>query len=247
MLELSFLGFKYARLIASGELGQTEVKQLKNNFSNVNLVSYQSQNLPGFQELNKKAVLINLPPSLEEIFSTFKDNTRNEINKTNKIEGLKFVWLDKNFKALHKLHKSFDLKRGWMPAPKIELEKSLVFSAYFKNKPISVVTCFTNDKVIRILELFSARYEKNQEYESPIIGYATRRVIYEICKYGKEQGFTMFDLGGINLEDPAKAGVAKFKQSFGGRVVDVYFYIYITRAFKILKNILKLFKLDIPS
>ncbi len=247
MFEVSFLGFKYTRRILSEELSEQKIQELKNAFSYIQLGSYKSLSLPGFTELTKKAVIIDLAPDIQQIFSTFKDNTRNEINRTYKIDGLRFVSLDANFNALHVLHRNFDLQRGWMPAPKAELKKSLIFTAYLNDKPISVITCFNNDTTLRILELFSARYNTNEKEYTAIVGYATRRLVYEVCKFGKEHGFSTFDLGGINLDDPAKAGVAKFKQSFGGTITDVYFYLYTTPAFAVLKKIVKLFKIDIPA
>ncbi len=50
----------------------------------------------------------------------------------------------------------------------------------------------------------------------------------------------MFDLGGIT-DDPAKAGIREFKQSFGGDEVDMYMYRYATPAFASVKKIVNLF------
>lgn len=246
MLEVSFFGFKYARLIASNGTMERPPEELKKKFSYVQIQSYTQLLMPGFVELKKNAIIINLAPSLEEISKTFRDTTRNEINRTYKIDDLQFIVGDSNFQPLHFLHRSFDIKRGWMPAPQEELEKSLIFSAYYKGKPVSIITCFHNDTVLRVLELFSARYDSTKE-ENAIIGYATRRLIYEICKYGKEHGYIKLDLGGVNLDDSAKAGITRFKQSFNGSLVDVYTYLYSTHAFNMFKKMLKVFKIDISS
>jgi hypothetical protein len=247
MFQVTYWGFRYARLIAESKDQEKKIEALKKSHSYIQVGSYQLLTLPGFLELQKKAVSIDLTPPIETIFKHFKDTSRNEINRTYKIEGLRFVPEDTNYTELQKLHRSFDLKRGWMPAPQAELKESLVFSAYFKDTPISVITCFSGTQTLRILELFSARYDTTPECTPALISYATRRLVYEICTYAKKKGYTSFDLGGINLEDPSKAGVAQFKQSFGGTIIDVYFYLYTTPAFRIFKKILTFFRIDIPA
>ena len=73
-----------------------------------------------------------------------------------------------------------------------------------------------------------------------LISFSTRRLVWEICKYGKENDYFGFDLGSINLVDSNKASIAQFKNSFGGKIVDEYLYIYKSKIFKFFERVVKL-------
>jgi lipid II:glycine glycyltransferase (peptidoglycan interpeptide bridge formation enzyme) len=75
--------------------------------------------------------------------------------------------------------------------------------------------------------------------------YASRALIWKVCKWGKAHGRSMLDLGGINYTDASKAGIREFKQSFGGIEVDIGIYRYATRLFLALKRGLTLFNKNI--
>ncbi|MDP2947297.1 MAG: hypothetical protein Q8N88_04215 [Nanoarchaeota archaeon] len=72
-----------------------------------------------------------------------------------------------------------------------------------------------------------------------MISIATRRLVYEVCKYGKEHNYKLFDLGSMpaDLKDKKKAGIAAFKGSFGGTLEDEYTYTYKSKLYKFFEKL----------
>lgn len=237
MIKISFLGFKYARLILEN-LKFSQIEELKKRYSYLYIVAYKKTNLKNFEVLSKRTPIIDLTKDIKEIFRKFNATTRNEIRKTKKDENLKFIALDQNFDQIYKLYKNLERTQGRTPIPIQEIKKSKIFSAYFKGELISSISCYDHNKILRIGQIFSLRM-KNEEKEFKNTSWTTRRSMFEICKYGKKNGYKKLDLGIVNLTDPAKAGVAKFKQSFGGDIIDTYIYRYESKIFKPLRRILK--------
>lgn len=191
--------------------------------------------LNNIEYLKKITPIIDLKNSVDNIFKKFRTNTRRGINQTFKIENLKFINLDKNYKEIYELNKNFEYSHGWKPTIIDEFINGYTFSAYYNNKIIAIISCNIDNNIIRVTNIASNRLENNNEYNK-IVGYATRRLVYEICKWGVENNSEFFDLGIINLLDPTKKGIASFKSSFGGEIVDTYIYRYKSKQFLNLKT-----------
>ena len=102
---------------------------------------------------------------------------------------------------------------------------------------IVTMSFYDNGEIIRAKHIASIRKEKAED--AKIVAHASRRLNWEVMKWGKSQGRKLFDLGGIT-DDPAKVGIREFKQSFGGDEVDVSIYRYATPLFALLKKTLPL-------
>lgn len=239
MLETSILGLKYARLVL-GDVNPQEIKKLKKKYSYIYLISYKKINLENFVVADKKTPTIDLTQNLDEIFRNFSASARNKIRKTKKIESLGFVSADGNFDESYKVYAHVKRKDGVIPEPKKELKHCTYFNAYLGNKIISSISCYDFDNILRVNTIVSLRKEMGGD--SRIVGYASTGLIWEICRYGKERGYKIVDLGIINLTDPSKSGIAQFKNSFGQNIVHTYIYRYETRLFKLVKKILGLAK-----
>jgi len=118
----------------------------------------------------------------------------------------------------------------------------LAFSAYYKGELISLILCFDSFPYLRARSICSKRLEINDKEKYKIISNSTRRLVYEICKYGKERHYRLFDLGSMpsNLKDKKKTGIAKFKGAFGGKLEDEYTYTYKSSLYKFFERLVKI-------
>jgi len=236
----SILCFKYVRLILA-DINFDEIEKLKKKYSYIFFYLYNKKiDLEGFSITEKKTPIIDLSQSLDGIFRKFKKNTRNEIRKTEKIARLEFKNANNGIGQSFRFYKKIKKKDGVCPDIKADFKGCKFFNAYLAGKLIVSISCYDNRRILRLKHIVSLRKEK--DFDSRIIGYATRRIIWEICKYGKGSNYKKIDLGGINFSEQGKGGVTQFKESFGAEIIDVYVYRYETRIFKLLKKILELFK-----
>ncbi|MBL7045404.1 MAG: hypothetical protein ISR98_02280 [Parcubacteria group bacterium] len=230
---LSFFYFKYIRVLTD-HIDEAEVTKLKKKYWYVFIYSYRKLNLPDFNLKEQVTVVIDLAQGREKIFGKFKKNTRNEIRKTEDMKCLCFSIPDKDEKKSYNFYKKVKVRDKVNPDIREEFKGCLFFNAYFKKTIIVSVSCYSNKSTLRLKHIVSSR--KAGVEEGKLAGYATRRIIWEICKYGKSHGYKKLDLAGANLTDPKKAGIAKFKQSFGGDIQTMYTYRYQRKLFTAIKE-----------
>lgn len=246
MLVSSALGLRYMRVLTE-DMNSEDLERLKQTSWYLFLVSYQPiKSLKGFRIDEKNAVIIDLTTPLESIFQKFKSNTRKEIRHIERNPDVSFRRLDPNIDEVFQCYANFEKLRGWRPALKEEIRNSLIFSASRGGKVIAGITCYHHRNLLRVGKIFSERLSSNDEtLDSALIGQATRKLVWEICQYGKENNFKMLDLAGVDFSDPVKVGITRFKQSFGGEVQTVYVCRQQRPLFSIIKKTLGLFGRDI--
>ncbi len=214
-------------------------------YSSVVIISRQDFPLLSKYKRTKTTSVINLTIKMEEIFHKFNDTTRNEVRKTESMPDLKIVSEDLETALVYQLYKDFERIQGRTPFPKGNMKDCLIFSAYFKGELISVMYVDKGGKDLRVRYIFSKRLKTNDPELYKIIGYATKRLIWEVCLYGKRNNFLSLDMATVNFQDKNKEGITKFKMSFGGKLADEYTYIYKSKTFSyfeklaILKNYLR--------
>lgn len=219
------------------KITKPELDLLKRKYDYIYLAIYKRINDDNFYLLEKKTPVIKLTRPLNNIYRSFNNTTRIEINRTKKNEDLSFVCNDKNLDEAWMMNANFEKSKGWTPIRKDELKHSKIFSAYYQDKMIALITTFCNDGVIRVGQISSVRILGHElEFPTKYTSFCTRRIVYEMCKYGIDKGFELLDLGVVNLTDPAKAGISRFKMSFKGEIVDTFIYRYETEKFKSLKK-----------
>ncbi|RJQ34488.1 hypothetical protein C4568_02415 [Candidatus Parcubacteria bacterium] len=236
MLEASLWGLRYVRMITETP-GVSSMERLKRRYAFIHIVSFTPSSLPGFSETVKKTPLIRLDRPIEDIFAAFNDTTRNEIRRTEKMPELSFVHGERHRGDAYSLYRAFEHAQGRTPKPKNEITRSLLFTAYWKEELIATAICFEDGGWVRLSHLASRRLTNTKEYSHAIIAYASRRLMYEICRWGKQHEKHSFDLGIINLSDPSKKGIAQFKQSFGGLIVDTYIYRWKSPLFRFVTRL----------
>ncbi|HEY4505501.1 MAG TPA: hypothetical protein VJG67_02325 [Candidatus Paceibacterota bacterium] len=192
----------------------------------------------------KKTSVIDLTRREDDIFSGFNDTTRNEVRRTYKIPSLRFVSGDKG-SAPYRLYKRFEYSQGRVPFPESYMKDTTVFSAYLDEEIISGVYVDSGGKDLRIRYIFSKRLKSFDPELYKTVGYASKRLIWEVCLWGKANGFRSLDMATVNLTDKEKEGIMKFKLSFGGDMADEYTYLYKSKLFRysekaaLLKNYIK--------
>ena len=116
------------------------------------------------------------------------------------------------FEKLHTVN--FENSQGRMPLLKRDILKSKIFSAYYNNHLITSMACMEDDNIMRLAQIASMRNSDVNNDLKKIISNASRRIMFEICKYCNEKNYQFFDLGIVNLNDKSKKGVVNFKMSF---------------------------------
>jgi len=233
--QLSIFGLKYLRaLIAKAD--PIDIEALTKKYCSVALYTYSPLTMSNFNERKQTIILIDLLQKEEDIFKKFKKNTRNEIRKTENLDELSFAVPDEQVDESYTFYKKIKRADTVIPDLKREFKGCLFFNAYYNNRLIASVSCYDTGTILRLKHVVSARKERG--FESKIAGYATRRLIWELCLYGKKRGFHTLDLAGANFLDPTKRTIADFKKSFGGTITEGYIYRYETPFFRLFKKIL---------
>ena len=238
LIQKNWFLFKTVRIIFDDALFLNLIKE--RNYLGVVLVSHQKLDVPpGVRVKKKPTVLIELNKALEQILQSFNDTARNEIRRTFKLPELSFNTDHEDFSETYALYRFFRKRKGLSTRGKDFFKDALFFKAYWNGELISVITCYAAHPGIRIQNIFSKTAEGDKELRR-MIGYATRRLVYEICAYGQERGFSFLDLAGINLTDQRKSGITAFKRSFGGDIADEYTYTYRSPMFSALMKLKKI-------
>jgi len=170
----------------------------------------------------------------------FNPSTRNQINRTFNEPAIEFKNGDDCFDDAYSLYKYFEYSQGRVPFPKKEMMHFKPFLAYYEGRPVSLVFCLDQFPFLRARSICSIRLKAEDKALYRWIACASRRLIYEICRYGQEKKYKWLDMGSINLEAGEKSGIAGFKASFHGEIIDEYTYFYKSRVFGIFEKFVKI-------
>jgi len=235
--DLSFFGLPYARII-SRHITREDAEKLKQAYYYVHAYSFEKEDIPGFEMRIQRTPIFDLLQDTETIFQKFNDTCKKHIRRAERNADLRLVALDGNVEASYALYKRMKRGEGARPDVRKEFENCIFFNAYLGEEMIVTMSFYDNGEIIRAKHIASVRKEKAED--AKIVAQASRRLNWEVMKWGKSEGRKIFDLGGIT-DDPAKRGIREFKQSFGGDEVDIYMYRYTAPAFGFFKKILSLF------
>ena len=234
--EVSLLGFPYARIV-SRQVTREDAERLKQRYQYIHIYSFTKEDLPEFTARVQKTPIFDLSEHAEGLFGKFNDTCKKHIRRADRNPDLKLVALDTDGAASYALYARIKSQEGAYPDLKREFENCIFFNAYLKGEMIVTMSFYDNGEIIRAKHIASVRKEKSED--AKIVAQASRRLNWEVMQWGKAHGRTLFDLGGIT-DDPAKAGIREFKNSFGGHDVEAYIYRYTTPVFAVLKKTLPL-------
>ena len=183
----------------------------------------------------KKTIVISLQSDMEEVFNGYSDTVKNEIRRTFSMPELAFR-TDSDIDQAYELYRRFEERQGRTPHNEYSFRKSKIFNAYLDGLLVSSIACYDAFPHLRVRAIYSRRLVVGDKKQYAVIGYATKRLIYGICSYGKKNGYKDVDMGSVNLTDPKKKGIAQFKSSFGGTIVDEYTYTYESFIYRIFSK-----------
>ncbi len=223
-----------------------DLERQKKKYGRLSIISYHNLDLENFELRKRKTLLIdlaNMNRKREEIFRDFNSQTKNKINRTERTEGLEFICPDSNFEQNYSLYYDFEYSQSRVPEKRSYFldNKTLFFSSYYYSQIIANVGCFNvDDKALRVINISSKRLETNDRELYKTISCASRRIFWEICKYGLDNGYRWLDLCGVNFKDPQKRGITEFKMGFGGRIIEENTYTYKNYIYKLIEKPLKI-------
>lgn len=235
--EFSIFGLKYTRRIFD-KFDREALTKLKRKYSYVHISSFVDFEMPGFERVPKKTPIIDLTKTLEDILKNFRRDSRAGVRKSELEADLKFMVPDADTRSSYAFYKSVKSNDRVLLDIKSEFNNCVFFNAYYKNQLLVSMSFYGDDNILRSKHIASLRKQVGM---ARLVANASRKLIWEVCKYAKGSNFKILDLGIINFAEPDKEGIAAFKNSFGGDIVNVYIFRYETPVFKIIRKILNLY------
>lgn len=174
--------------------------------------------------------IINLQDSLDSIIEGFSSTRRNEIRKSLKENVLRIEHgntEDLYIRFYNLLKETMKRTKGTCPPFDffIRIRKemgntgnAIVFLSCFEDKDLSGILLLNAGKNVIYQWAALANEEKFIRLNPQ------KRLIYEAIKWAKQEGYHYFDLGGVSLDQPKgskKWGIWNFKQSFGGKLIEM--------------------------
>ncbi len=177
-------------------------------------------------------ILLDLGRDIDQLFSEASSTCRRQIRKIDRISNqaevqrndssayLDFLRLYNNFVAEGRHGEQ--LSRSRLDALKPFTD---VFVAYFEGRPLCGHVFIRDRALGRVGLLLSASTRLRGEDAPIFVGSMNRWLHWHEIQLYKSEGMLVYDLGGAGTDTPRQAGIARFKQSFGGRQVLEHNYI----------------------
>ncbi len=205
----------------------------------INVFSYDNVDAPGFKKKRGLTTVIDLTESLDTLWQNMRQSfIRKQIDK-GKANGI-VIKQDENFRGFKTIYQKFRRQKR-LPKDKFEVFKTgILFNAYYNDELIAGGVFIADRDNMRAWVLASKRFNDKDGKMREIVGQANRMLLWEALQYAKGSGRKVFDLGGINpdSENLGEKSLAEFKEAFGGKRTDSYYYTKINS--KILRYIRKI-------
>ena len=92
--------------------------------------------------------------------------------------------------------------------------------------------------VLKVFAIFSTRHSTHDATERALIGMASKKLIYDACRYAREHAYTYLDLAYITTDPTDKReSIASFKKGFGGEIVPEYQYEYVSAPVAFIRKL----------
>lgn len=184
--------------------------------------------VPGFEHTEFTTLVINLTSDLDSIWSRLSaKRCRYPINRALR-ENISIPPSD-DLKGFRKMHVRFAKQKGF-GSGNFDVNKirphSKLFLAVHDNEVLSGHLYLVDENKMRLLFAASNRFQRPKAMEK-LIGYASRLLIWEAIKWGKNNSLREFDFGGYYVgskPDRALENINQFKKSFGGEITTHYNY-----------------------
>jgi len=180
-------------------------------------------------------MIVDLTQKQEEIFDKIKKDTRYEIRRGETKDGLVFNWVESpDSETLHNFYRfydSFAATKSMQPINRNRVGRyaeagNLRLSRAISSEGIDLVwhAYFCLGNRARLLHSASVYRESSDSGFRSMVGRANRFLHWQDMLKLKEQGIAIYDLGGwyAGNEDEAKLSINRFKEEFGGAIVEEY-------------------------
>jgi len=197
-----------------------EVKASLSNF-----FSYDSVDVVGFKRKRGMTSVINLQKDEDEIWSAMRKKFTSNLIREGEKRGI-VIHRDGDLGAFKKLYRRFRHKKDIVSDNASAFSNGILFTAHHNDRMIGGHIFIGDGTYMRSWVAASLRLERVEWKDRRLIGCANRMIIWEAIKYAKANGYTLFDLGGINPESSVawERTLAEFKESFGGERKECYYY-----------------------
>lgn len=208
----------------------------------VNFFSYNLAQMDGFSVSRGLTTAINLDEPLDVIWQRAREKfIRKQIEKGRR-NGITIEYKC-NFRKFKSVYNQFRKSSG-LHKDRISIffKRSFVFCAKYNNEIVSIGLFIGDGENIRAYALASLRDSREGQFRE-IVGQANRLIIWEAICFAKKTGHKLFDLGGISPDSEKinLRSLAEFKEAFGGRRVENYYYhkIYspVLKAWMKIRNL----------
>lgn len=178
-------------------------------------------------------LLIDLNQNEDTIFENFEKNTRYEINRAKKKDQISILNIDpeKNASLFFDIYDQFAETKNLPFLDKKEInqlikKKMFIIRMAYSNDEIPLVchTYIIANGRARLSHSVSLFRDEEAHVDKNLVGRANRFLHWEDILYFKNTGFKTYDLGGIdtNENNTETQSINKFKQSFGGQIVQEF-------------------------
>ncbi|MFA5405560.1 MAG: GNAT family N-acetyltransferase [Ignavibacteria bacterium] len=178
-------------------------------------------------------ILVDLTKSIDELWKEVYSRRRSQINKSERL-GVKIRIFDEP----DLINQSYEIlidvyKRAKLPLAGIEFFKMANEILGAKGK-IKFFGAFVEGRLIGVMYLLCYRERTYEWYIGSYTDYLRMHpndlIIWEILKWSKKNGFTIFDFGGAGSPNK-EYGVREYKKKFGGKTENLGRYQKIHSRF----------------
>ena len=177
---------------------------------------------------------------LEEITAIFNKTTRNEIARTYRDADFQFETYDDVPRDIYAMYVAFTRNIGKAPFSRKALSGCAAVGGYYNGELISGTIFFRSIPTVRIRAIFSKRQNVDRGSEMyKRIGYAARRSILEVCRWGIANDCSAVDLATVHTSagEIDTSDESYFKLSFNPRIVPQLTYIYMTQVRRFIERL----------
>ncbi|OGG58837.1 hypothetical protein A2765_00450 [Candidatus Kaiserbacteria bacterium RIFCSPHIGHO2_01_FULL_56_24] len=209
-------------------------------YSRITIITLNRLALPGFSIREKMTGLIDLKGDLEEITAIFNKTTRNEIARTYRDADFQFETYDDVPRDIYAMYVAFTRNIGKAPFSRKALSGCAAVGGYYNGELISGTIFFRSIPTVRIRAIFSKRQNVDRGSEMyKRIGYAARRSILEVCRWGIANDCSAVDLATVHTSagEIDTSDESYFKLSFNPRIVPQLTYIYMTQVRRFIERL----------
>jgi lipid II:glycine glycyltransferase (peptidoglycan interpeptide bridge formation enzyme) len=177
-------------------------------------------------------LFIDLNEEEEDIFSRFEKNTKYEINRAMNKDGIVIETLNTKTdrKTFYDFYNQFALTKSREPIDTRETDLLIdnnmfnIRVASLGNEHLVFHSYVTTNKRARLMHSASLFREADDNAYRNLIGRANRLLHWDDIRCFKNQGYAIYDFGGVAMDKSNTQGQAvnKFKECFGGTLVKEY-------------------------